>query len=183
MWFPAKFIYVSIRYYNMRHTATYTVATIQKYKATFAKHWLHCLEFKPVTIRWHNKGGRRKLWRLILFISFHCRVTCEFSRNQSLVRSRYSCAILWKTNRSTSFNKSRFADVWPTRLPYEFTCDNRRSDMASCIKRLDKFIFSLRLLRNNQLQNERKKIILSVLYLMISGRLAERSSVGPCPHC
>ncbi|XP_047429716.1 39S ribosomal protein L19, mitochondrial [Mugil cephalus] len=35
------------------------------------------------------------------------------------------------------------------------TCDNRRSNMAACMKSLDKFVVSLRLLRNLQVQNER----------------------------
>uniref|UniRef100_A0A3Q3FZI5 Large ribosomal subunit protein bL19m n=1 Tax=Labrus bergylta TaxID=56723 RepID=A0A3Q3FZI5_9LABR len=51
--------------------------------------------------------------------------------------------------------KPRFYHVCPTQLPYTLPYGHRRSAMAACVKGLDKFMFSLRLLRNHQLQNER----------------------------
>uniref|UniRef100_A0A8D3B4Q3 Large ribosomal subunit protein bL19m n=2 Tax=Scophthalmus maximus TaxID=52904 RepID=A0A8D3B4Q3_SCOMX len=54
-----------------------------------------------------------------------------------------------RTNRDLKYRSASH------RLPYEFTRDNRRSDMAACAKGLDKLIFSLRSLRTLQLRNER----------------------------
>ncbi|XP_040016779.2 large ribosomal subunit protein bL19m [Gasterosteus aculeatus] len=57
---------------------------------------------------------------------------------------------------TAAHKKSRFVDAhFPTRLPYNFPCKNGRSDMAACAKGLHRCTFSLRLLRDPRLQNER----------------------------
>lgn len=48
-------------------------------------------------------------------------------------------------------------DVCPPRLPYAPACDHGRSVMAACARGFDRFVSSLRLLRNPQLQHERKQ--------------------------
>lgn len=68
----------------------------------------------------------------------------------------YIYAILWTEDYITHLKQPRLDDAPATRLPYMFACVDRRSEMVVCAQRLDKFLVSLRLLRNIQLQNERK---------------------------